>query len=73
MNVYKYSEARQALASLLDEADRTGAVGIRRRDGRTFVLRPKRSSKSPLDVKGVPLPLTAEQIVAFIHEGRRTT
>lgn len=33
MNVYTFSEARQNLASVLDEAQRKGAVRIKRRDG----------------------------------------
>ena len=33
MNVYTYSEARQKLASVLDTAESTGKVLIRRKDG----------------------------------------
>ena len=33
MKIYTYSEARQNLASVLDEARRKGGVRIRRRDG----------------------------------------
>jgi len=40
MKVYTYSEARQRLASLLDEARSQGSVLIRRRDGQEFLLRP---------------------------------
>ena len=71
MKVYTYSEARQNLASLLDEAGRRGVVRIRRRDGRSFVLRPERSTASALDVKSVRARISAEEIVAFVHEGRR--
>ena len=70
MRVYTYSEARQNLASLLDAAQRDGAVGIRRRDGRSFVLRPEPSGGSPLDVEGVDLGVTTDEIVAMIREGR---
>ena len=52
MKVYTYSEARQRFASVLDAAQRDGAVRIRRRDGRTFVLQPEASTRSPLDVEG---------------------
>ena len=41
MRVYTYSEARQNLASLLDIAQRDGAVRIRRKDGQSFVLQPE--------------------------------
>lgn len=71
MKVYTYTEARQNLASLLDEAGRRGVVRIRRRDGRSFVLRPDRSEASALDVKSVKTNLSADEIVALVHEGRR--
>jgi hypothetical protein len=72
MKVYTYSEARQSLASLLEQAKKEGAVRIRRRDGQTFVLKPERPSGSPFDVEGVELGVTTEEIVAFVREGRRS-
>lgn len=69
--VYTYSEARQRLATLLEQAIRDGEVRVKRQDGRIFVIRPVPRSKSPLDVEGVDMDLVAEEIVAFIHEGRR--
>jgi prevent-host-death family protein len=48
MKVYTYSEARQRLASLLDQARREGQVRIRRRDGQMFVLQPVTAPRSPL-------------------------
>ncbi len=71
MNVYTYSEARQNLASLLDQAAREGEVRIRRKDGRVFVVKLETNRDSPLDVKGLDLGLTAEEIVQLVHEGRR--
>jgi hypothetical protein len=71
MKVYTYSEARQNLATLLEQARREGAVRIRRRDGQSFVLQPERRAGSPLDVTGVDLDLTTDEIVAFVREGRR--
>ena len=70
MRVFTYSEARQNLASLLDTAQRDGAVGIRRRNGQRFVLRPEDSMVSPLDVEGVDLDVTTREIVDLIREGR---
>ena len=70
-SVYTYSEARQRLASLLEEAVRDGEVRIKRQDGQSFVIRPEPKNGSPLDVEGVDLGLTAEEIVRFIQEGRR--
>ena len=71
MKVYTYSEARQQLASLLEQARTEGAVRIRRQDGQSFVLTPERPSGSPLDVEGIDLDLTTDEIVAFVREGRR--
>jgi hypothetical protein len=70
MKVYTYSEARQNLASLLEAAQREGAVRIRRRDGQSFVLQPESSNASPLDVEGVDLGVTTDEIVSMIREGR---
>ncbi|MGD2048809.1 MAG: type II toxin-antitoxin system Phd/YefM family antitoxin [Chloroflexota bacterium] len=69
--VYTYSEARQNLASLLEKAIRDGEVRVRRKDGQIFVITPEETGGSPLDVKGIELNLTQEEIVEFIHEGRK--
>lgn len=73
MKTYKFSEARQNLAALLDEAASTGEVRISRRDGRSFVIRPARTKGSPLDVPGIGIELSAEEIVKTVREGRRRT
>ena len=71
MKSYSYSEARGNFATVLDEAERDGAVEIRRRDGTVFRILPLRKSKaSPLDVKGVKLKLSAADLVAVVREGR---
>ena len=70
MKVYTYSEARRSLASLLDIAQREGAVKIRRRDGRSFLLRAETSDASPLDVENVDLGVATDEIVALVREGR---
>jgi PAS domain-containing protein len=72
MMVYTYSEARRKLAALLDQAINEGEVRIRRRDGQSFVIRPERKEGSPLDVKGIDLDITADEILEFVQEGRRT-
>ena len=71
MRVYTYSEARQRLASILDEAKRKGEVRIKRRDGSEFVLKPLESTDSPLDVPAVESDLTRDEIVAAVRESRR--
>ena len=70
MKTYTYTEARQQLAGLLDEASREGEVRIRRRDGRLFVVQPMRSKRSPLDVPAVATDVTLAEILDFIREGR---
>ena len=72
MTVYTCSEARQKLASLLEQAVKEGEVRIESNDGQTFVIRPEPTVESPLDVEGVSLGITTAEIVQFIHEGRRT-
>lgn len=70
MKIYTFSEARQKFSAVLDAAQREGAVRIRRRDGRAFLVRPVQESPSPLDVEGVPLGVSREEIVAAVREGR---
>ena len=70
-NVYTYSEARQNFASLLEKAIREGEVRIKRRDGQLFAISPVAAAGSPLDVEGIDLDLTKEEIIEFIQEGRR--
>jgi antitoxin (DNA-binding transcriptional repressor) of toxin-antitoxin stability system len=71
MKAYTYSEARENFASVLEEAERDGAVEIRRRDGAIFRIQPAPKSKaSPLDVKGVKLRVRTIDLVAAVREGR---
>jgi Antitoxin Phd_YefM, type II toxin-antitoxin system len=71
MKEFTYSEARQQLATLLENARKDGAVRIRRRDGQVFVLRPEQQSGSPLDVPSLKLGLTRDELVKAVREGRR--
>jgi hypothetical protein len=70
VKTYTYSEARQRLATLLDQARREGQVQIRRQDGSTFVLQPVVSDRSPLDVPGVRSRLRRGELVALVREER---
>ena len=71
MQVYTYSEARRNLSSLLDRALADGEVLITRRDGQVFVVKPRPRQGSPLDVPGMDLGMSVEEIVTAIREGRR--
>ncbi len=70
MQVYSYSEARQKLATVLKQAESTGKVIIRRKDGRTFALIPEKIAASPLDVPSIKAKITTDEIVDIIREGR---
>lgn len=70
MRTYTYSEARQRLATLLDQARREGRVQIRRQDGSTFVLQSVEAVKSPLDVPGVTSRLRTGELVDIVRGER---
>jgi hypothetical protein len=70
MKVYTYSEARQRLARILDEAKDGAEVRIKRRDGSEYAVRRVDRRGSPLDVPGVDTDLSREEIVAAIRESR---
>ncbi|MEM7738919.1 MAG: type II toxin-antitoxin system Phd/YefM family antitoxin [Deinococcota bacterium] len=72
MNTYTYSEARQQLTKVLDDAARDGAVQITRRDGQVFLLQSIKDNRSPLDVPSVKLnkKITKDEIVSLVREGR---
>lgn len=70
MEVYSYSEARQKLSSVLDQAESTGKVFIRRRDGRTYSLVPERMPDSPLDVPSVKANISTREVVELVRRER---
>ncbi|MFH0996085.1 MAG: type II toxin-antitoxin system Phd/YefM family antitoxin [Pseudomonadota bacterium] len=70
MQVYTYSEARQKLAVVLEQSEKTGKVLIRRKDGRTFALVPEKTASSPLDVPSINTDITTQEIVDIFREGR---
>ena len=70
MNTYTYSEARQKLASLLDKAKNEGRVIITRKDGSSFELKAISENKSPLDIKGINLNISKEEILDILKEVR---
>lgn len=73
MNVYTYSEARQRLATVLEQAAETGKVLIRRKDGTTFALMPERKKKSPLDVPSIRADITTRDVVTMVRKERSRT
>jgi antitoxin Phd len=73
MQIYTYSEARQKLAHVLDRAESTGKVLIRRKDGRTFALVPEAELKSPLDVPSIQASISTKELVALVRKERGRT
>ncbi|HSS76159.1 MAG TPA: prevent-host-death protein [Thermoanaerobaculia bacterium] len=69
MKIYTFTQAREQLATVLEEA-RQQEVIIRRRNGDQFsiVLRPQ--STSPFDVAAVSTRATTQDILDAIRESR---
>ncbi len=70
MDVYTYSEARQQLSSLLDEAETTGKVIIRRKDGRRYAVVPELPPVSPLDIPTIDTNLTVKEVIKLVRRQR---
>lgn len=70
MDVYTYTEARQHLSSLLDEAESTGKVIIRRKDGRRYAVVPELSPVSPLDVPTFEMNVTVKEVIKLVRRLR---
>lgn len=65
MKVYTYSEARQNLSELLNQAQ-TEEVIIKRRDGAIFSVKAKKQKKSPFDVESIESNVSKKQILAVV-------
>ena len=70
MQIHTYSEVRQKLARVLEQAESMGKVLIRRKDGRTFALVPEQLRSSPLDIPSIKADISTEEIVSIIRKGR---
>jgi len=73
MRTFTFSEARRKLGTLLDMVEAEGEVRICRKDGQVFTIRPVEiieAGRSPLDIPGVELGISADEIVDVIREGR---
>lgn len=66
-----FLESQDNLSTLLEQAQRAGEVRIQRADGQTFVLKLENPKRSPLDVEGVNLGISANEIVDFVRESRQ--
>jgi antitoxin (DNA-binding transcriptional repressor) of toxin-antitoxin stability system len=70
MMIYTFSKARQNFSSLLDRAKREGEVLIKRKDGALFAIKPISQKNSPLNVEGIDIKLSANEIVDILREVR---
>jgi len=71
MKEYTYSDARQQLATVLDEVVQYGKVRIVRRDGTTFTIQVETRPESPLDIEPVDVSdISLDDILAAIRESR---
>ncbi|MCW5961976.1 MAG: hypothetical protein KIS76_17575 [Pyrinomonadaceae bacterium] len=64
-----YSEKHENLTALLERASEKGGVRIKRANGDVFILKPEKKH-SALDVKGIDLGISTEEIIEFVREGR---
>jgi antitoxin (DNA-binding transcriptional repressor) of toxin-antitoxin stability system len=71
MKTFTLTEARQKLASILEQAAKYGEVRIKHRNGQVFVIKPQKRIGSPLAVNGIKLNLTRSEILQSIEDGRR--
>lgn len=70
MRQFNFTEARNNFASVLEMAKQEGVICISKRDGESFYITPVKAKKSPLDIEGVDLGLSATEIVSLVAEGR---
>ncbi len=71
MDTYTLTEARQKLSFILDRAKKKGKVFIQRKDDSVFEVKALSDKKSPLDVKGINIEISREEIIKAIKESKR--
>lgn len=69
MKLYTYTQARQNLATVLEEAKREEVV-IRRRNGDQFTVVARKPKRSPFEVAPVRTRATTEDILEALRESR---
>lgn len=62
-------ETKGNLTRVLQEAQQNGEKRIRRESGQFSVLKPE-AKGSPLDVEGIDLGVSSDEIVDFVRAGR---
>jgi len=70
MAIYTYSNANQNIDLLLEEVVKEGEARIKSKDGQIFVIRPGLKIDSPLNIEGINLGISTNEIIQSIHESR---
>ncbi|MFH1098036.1 MAG: type II toxin-antitoxin system Phd/YefM family antitoxin, partial [Candidatus Desantisbacteria bacterium] len=63
MAICTYSNASQNLDLLLEEVVKEGEVRIKSNNGQIFVIRPGQKADSPLNVEGIDLGISTNDII----------
>jgi antitoxin Phd len=72
MTTFTDEQVREQLETVLQAAQSQGEARIRTHDGQEYAVRPVMPpTRSPLDIPGVDLKLSADEIVGFVREGRQ--
>lgn len=58
---------------LVEHAALDGEVQTKRTDGTGVILEPVDKLHSPLDVNGIDLPISTQEIIELVREGRKRT
>ena len=69
--VYNYENAKQSFDTVLQQADTDGEVKIRK-DSKLYLVKPVPAKTSPLDVAGIDMNITTQDILSCIQESRKS-
>jgi hypothetical protein len=72
MTVYTFSQARQNLSKVFEQAQ-VDEVVIKRKDGSLFAIVPKPRQSSPFAVAGIKTQATTEDILEAIRDSRKSS
>ena len=70
MSVYTYTDARQNLARILNEATTQADVYIKRKNGQMFKIIPIKDDISGLDVPGIDTDISTTELIEMIRSVR---
>ena len=72
--IYTTTQIQKELPTLLQKALKSGQIQFKTKDGQVFVIRPvtsiKKAKSSPLDVRGIKLNISKQDILQSIRESR---